>query len=385
MSAVNAPSIERSRGFRKFKVVDKRRESSVITSFHLEPLEQHDWTGFRPGQFLTFRIPAKDGDASILRHYSVSGSPAQSRQYRITVKREARLNGSTPDGVSSCFLHDRIEIGDVLSAQGPTGLFVLDQTSERPVVLLSGGVGLTPLVSMLHALATTDRRVLFLHACENGDVHALRGEVEAIAASRPGIAARFCYRTPTEADRREAHFLEGVISRDVLQDLLHLDDYDFYLCGPPAFMQAVYALVRGLGVPATRIAYEFFGPATVLEKAVGANFPVETVLAMPTATEPARSPLVTAEPAGARDAAMVEFRASGIVATWQDGEESLLSFAEHQGLEADFSCRVGVCGTCITRLIAGEVAYFETPLDVPPPGEVLLCCSRPVGPVVLDL
>lgn len=384
MNAVAASPIEHSKGFRSFKVVDKRRESSVITSFHLEPVDPSDWLGFDPGQFLTFRIPGQDGAASILRHYSVSGSPTHAGRYRITVKREAGLDETRPDGLSSCFLHDRIEIGDLLSAQGPNGLFVLDQASERPVVLLSGGVGLTPLVSMLHALATTDRRVLFLHACENGDVHALRDEVEAIAAARPGISVRFCYRTPTETDRRDGQFIKGVISRDVLQSLLPLDDYDFYLCGPPAFMQAVYALLRSLGVPATRIAYEFFGPATVLEKTVAATSPMETVLAVSAASQGFAEP-DTPSPEAAADGTIVEFRASGVVAPWREGEESLLSFAERQGLEAEFSCRVGICATCSTRLISGEVAYFETPLDTPPPGEVLLCCSRPVGPVVLDL
>ena len=265
-----------------------------------------------------------------------------------------------------------IEVGDLLSAEGPRGDFVLDRASARPVVLLAGGVGLTPLVSMLHALAATDRRVFFIHACENGEVQALRDEIEALASSRPGLTVHFCHRFPTARDRESARFhSEGVVTRETLQALLPLDDYDFYLCGPPAFMQAVYGTVRGLGVPKHRIAYEFFGPATVLEPAGAADAAVATA-------SPARSEL----PSGA---VTVEFRKSGLTAVWDDEAESLLAFAEEQGLSPGFSCRAGICSTCKSRILEGEVAYFEEPLDEPGAGEVLLCCSKPKGAVVLDI
>lgn len=359
-------------GFRALKIVAKVRESAIITSFHIEPVDGAGWRDFEPGQFLVFRIPAPNEKGFVLRTYSVSCSPIVPGRYRITVKREAAMGPGVPDGLSSCYLHDRVEVGDVLVAEGPRGDFVLDRASSRPVVLLSGGVGLTPMVSMLHALAsTTERRVTFIHACENGDVHALRDEVRELAASRPGLTAHFCYRLPTLQDRQAArHQSEGVVSQSLLQGLLPLDDYDFYLCGPPPFMQAVYRIVRELGVPKQRIAYEFFGPATVLE---------------PAAAQVSIVPPPVPQADVASDAVTVEFRKSGIRAVWDGAAESLLAFAEEQGLSPEFSCRAGICGTCKSHLVSGEVAYFEEPLEDLAAGEVLLCCSKPRGSVVLDI
>jgi ferredoxin len=223
---------------------------------------------------------------------------------------------------------------------------------------------------MLHALAAGERRAFFIHACDNGEVHALREEVERLAASRPGIATHVCYRFPTERDTASTgHHSQGVISRALLQKLLPLDDYDFYLCGPPPFMEAVYGILRDLGVAKQRIAYEFFGPATVLEAEPG---PMRAA-----AAETARQAV--------GDGASIEFRKSGIKAAWDGKADSLLAFAEHLGLSPEFSCRAGICGTCKSRLLAGEVAYFEEPLDELAEGEVLLCCSKPKGAVVLDL
>ena len=371
MNAYTAPVGMRRSGFRELRVVAKVRESAIITSFHLEPVQAEGWRPFEPGQFLIFRMPVQGGDGFVLRNYSVSCSPRQQGSYRITVKREAAPRGDVPDGVSSSYLHDHVEVGDVLLAEGPRGDFVLDAESKRPVVLLSGGVGLTPLVAMLHALAATERKAFFIHACDHGDVHALRDEVTAIAASRPGIRAHFCYRFPTDEDKAAGyHHSEGVVTRELLQQLLPLDDYDFYLCGPSPFMQAVHSVLRGLGVPRQRIAYEFFGPATLLEA--------------PTETAPAELPPTA--PAIVSDGALtVEFRKSGRTAVWDATAESLLAFAEDQGLSPEFSCRAGICGTCKSHLVSGEVAYFEEPLDEPPPGDVLLCCSKPRGSIVLDL
>ena len=343
--------------FRPLKVIAKIRESRLITSFHLAagnvPLE-----GFKPGQFLVFRIATPHGE--VVRNYSLSGSPDALGHYRISVKREDL-------GGSSQYLHDHVQVGDSLLAEGPRGAFVLDEAGNRPVVLLSGGVGLTPMVAMLHRLVKGTRRVLFLHACEGGDVHALRDEVEALVATRPGLSAHFCYRTPSDQDRQTKRFhSEGVFTREQLQSLLYLDDYDFYLCGPPPFMAAMYQTLCSLGVPKTRIAYEFFGPATVLEAAAN--------------TVP--KPFVAAPSEGA---ITVEFRKSGITTDWTGAADSLLALAEDMGLSPEFSCRAGICNSCKSSITAGEVDYFEDPLDDLSPGEVLICCSRPKTSVVLEL
>ena len=367
-------------GFRPLKVIDKVRESSTITSFHLAPAEPGGWRGFEPGQFLVFKFPADNERGHVLRTYSVSCAPGHPGRYRISVKREAAPQPGLPDGLGSCHLHDQVAVGDVLMADGPRGDFYLDRMSARPVVLLSGGVGLTPMVSMLHALVEqSDRRAVFIHACDNGEVHALGDEVRALAASRSGIAAHVVYRFPTDADRAaKRHQAEGVITRELLQQLLPLDDYEFYLCGPPPFMQAVFRLVRSLGVARERIAYEFFGPATVLE-------PDEALAKPPPVAAQAPSVPAGATAAAADGPITVTFRKSGRSAPWVDGAESLLSFAESHGLAPEFSCRAGVCGTCKTGLVEGEVSYFEEPLDDPGAGQVLICCARPKGDLVLDL
>ncbi|MFM9941198.1 MAG: 2Fe-2S iron-sulfur cluster-binding protein [Hyphomicrobiaceae bacterium] len=386
------PDPQRQGSFRPLRVIDKVRESRIITSFHLRPVDPATWRPFEAGQFLVLRVPPQQpGQRPVPRSYSVSSSPAREGHYRITIKREAAPSPDVPQGIGSCWLHDRINIGDLIEAAGPRGEFHLDGQSPRPVVLLSGGVGLTPLVSMLHALKSAPHRpVHFIHACDNGEVHALRDEVLYVAGSRPGVQVHFCYRFPTDADRASRwHHSEGVITADLLARLLPVADLDYYMCGPPPFMKAVYGLLRQAGVPKARIAYEFFGPATVLEEDVERS--IATVVprvVLPPLVEPPTRVLPSAQerPSPAPVAPItVTFQRAGRSATWSVEQHSLLDFAEAQGFSPDFSCRSGVCGTCKTRLIAGAVEYFTEPLDPVEPGHALICCARPKGPVILDL
>lgn len=265
---------ERARpgGFQQLRVIRKVRESRIITSFHLVPVDPQGWRPFEAGQFLVLRIPEVGQRRAVPRSYSVSSSPAQQGRYRITVKREPAPSPELPDGIGSCWLHDRLDVGDTVSAAGPRGDFFLDRTSPRPAALLSGGVGLTPLVSMLHALSVqSGRRVHFIHACDNGDVHALRDEVLSLSCARPGITAHFCYRFPTDSDYAAGrHQSVGVVTRELIDRLLGEVEHDYYMCGPAPFMKAVYAMLRNRGVAKERIAYEFFGPASVLEEDVKA-------------------------------------------------------------------------------------------------------------------
>ncbi|MDO5086286.1 MAG: 2Fe-2S iron-sulfur cluster-binding protein [Comamonadaceae bacterium] len=363
-----------------WRVAAKAPESEVITSFHLVPEDHGDWRAFKPGQFLTLRLGAEDEQAltqPLIRYYSLSGSPLQQDAYRISVKRE---------GAGSIHLHDRVQVGDVLQVQGPRGAFVLDQASHRPVVLLSGGVGLTPMVSMMHALAPTGRTAFFIHACESAGVHAFRQEVNALVQGRPHLHAHYVYRQARPEDLANGHcHSAGLISRALLQSLLPLDDYEAYLCGPPGFMQANYALLRELGLAKERIAYEFFGPATVLEDAA------ETVAAPPSAMSVTAAMQAEAAPAEAPSETatggqpVVRFATSALERAWTSDDKNLLDFAEACGLNPSFSCRAGVCGSCSTRLLSGQVRYTEEPLEPPAEGHVLLCCAQPCGPVTLDL
>lgn len=358
--------------FRRYRIAERIAESDVITSYYLVPTDADALPPFRAGQYLTLRIA--DGGGTVLRTYTVSSDPADRRAYRISVKREPPPpdRPHLPPGRGSGWLFEHGHVGTVLDIAPPRGEFVLDEASPRPVLLISGGVGLTPMVSMLHALAPSGRDVHFIHACEHGGTHALRAEVLQLAARHPAVSAHFVYRTPRAGDRQDALFhSEGLLTRERLRSLLPLDDYDAYLCGPPGFMRAVYGALRSLGLQKDRINYEFFGPSSLLD--------AEEVPAVPEAA--ASQP----EPAASQTGTRVSFVRSNASGIWDAAAGSLLEFAESLGLQPDFSCRAGICGTCECRLLEGEVAYFDEPLDPPEAGKVLLCIARPRGGVRLDL
>lgn len=386
--------------FRKFRVARKVRESEVITSFYLHPVDGAGPWPARPGQYLTLRVP--DGDRTVLRTYSLSCDVEAADHHRITVKREGAGAAGQPQGLSSCWLHDQVAEGEVIEVAPPRGTFVLDEDSQGPVVLLAGGVGVTPLLSMLHRLGQGSRRVWFVQACENGAVHALRDEVAAIAAQSDGrIVARTVYRAPTEADRTAGAFdAEGLIDRAFLQALLPLDRYQVYVCGPTPFMVAMYRLLTGLGVRQDDIFYEFFGkqvslPALAAEAArtatrSGSQAPgMLANLAFLTNPE-ARAQSVPVgrdrhPPELPGEGDDVVFARSGKSAVASGPAQSLLELAEEAGLEPEFSCRQGICNTCRTGLKEGRVEYLSEPLEMPAEGQVLLCCAKPNGRVVLDL
>ncbi|WP_336973662.1 2Fe-2S iron-sulfur cluster-binding protein [Alcaligenes sp. PF14] len=386
-----------NRRFRDYRVLEKLRESDVITSFVLEPVDGVV-PPYQPGQYLVFRLEI-DGQ-TVLRNYSVSGDPDCTDRLRISVKHEKAPAGlNVADGVASTWLHQHVQPGDVLNAAGPMGEFVLDESSQRPVVLLSGGVGQTPLLAMLHRLLKrSQRKVYVIHACDNSAVHAFADEMRELVAQREGVQLYFCYRNPTEHDEQAGlHHVAGLITREQLQSWLPLDDYEFYLCGPSAFMQSNYGVLRSLGVARERIHYEFFGPATVLENTLaddGAASAVQdhvqpapssrvdaNVLELDSPVEAVRGDATAGEDA----AQTVTFLPDGRQAQWHEDCPSLLDLAEETGLSPDFNCRAGLCNTCMCTLVSGEVDYFEEPLDPVPEGKILLCCSRPRGPVAVEL
>lgn len=382
-----------SRRFRDYRVLEKQRESEVITSFVLQPVDGV-MPPYQPGQYLVFRLEI-DGQ-TVLRNYSVSGDPDCTDRLRISVKHEkAPAGSSVADGLASSYLHQQVQPGDVLSAAGPMGEFVLDESSQRPVVLLSGGVGQTPLLAMLHRLLKrSQRKVYVIHACDNSAVHAFADEMRELVAQREGVQLYFCYRNPTEDDEQTGlHHVAGLITREQLQRWLPLDDYEFYLCGPSAFMQSNYGVLRSLGVARERIHYEFFGPATVLENTLAGDVAARVmqpeagpaVLGGATASASAPESLAAVDGIVTDVTQTVTFLPDGRQAQWHEDCPSLLDLAEETGLSPDFNCRAGLCNTCMCTLVSGEVDYFEEPLDPVPEGKVLLCCSRPRGPVAVEL
>lgn len=359
-----------ARGFERFRVVRRIRESQSIVSFELVPVDADRSLSFVAGQFVAVRLTLRNGE-SLLRHYSLSGDPADSTRWRISVKLE-----STPPGRGSTHLHDCIGVGDQLELAGPAGAFVCDEGNERPVLLMSGGVGVTPHVSMLHRLThASTRRVHVIHACENSAVQAFADEIRGLAATREGIRVHVCHRNPLAGDDHAgAYDSTGLLTKEALQSLLPLDDYEVYLCGPPGFMQANWNLLRGLGIARERIHYEFFGPATVLEDHAGDE---------PDSNHSARGTAMLA-PAGS-SAVTVRFHPQAEPLPWNSSCHSLLDMAEQAGYAPPFNCRAGLCSACSTPLLSGEVDYIEEPLVPPPDGEVLLCCTRPVTPLTLAL
>lgn len=250
-------------GFRKFIVDRKVTESDVITSFYLKPVNYQGIAEYIPGQYISIKLELEGETYTHIRQYSLSDAPGKD-YYRISVKREA--NAANPNGMVSNFLHDKISEGDILEVSAPAGDFVLDTKKETPVVFLSGGVGLTPMISMLKTVVELqpERKVTFIHAAQNGNVHALRNEVEELS-SLENVNSFFFYDAPTDEDRQRNNFdVEGFVTSKWLEENVQLTDADFYFCGPVPFMKAINRSLIELGVKDESIHYEFFGPMASL-------------------------------------------------------------------------------------------------------------------------
>jgi ferredoxin-NADP reductase/ferredoxin len=355
--------------WRNYKVARRVRESETVVSLHLVAADGSPLAPFEPGQFLTFRLEGADG-RPVPRNYSISSDPAERSHYRISVRRE-------PGGFGSGVMHDQMPEGALVEASGPKGRFTPDPASGRAVLLLAGGIGITPLAAMAHALARQGTRPVWLiHACAKGPAMPFARELSDLADRNPSFRRIAVLGSPTGADRKAGLYQhEGRITRALLRSVLPLDDYEAYLCGPDPFMQAMFDALLQLGVRQERIAYEFFGPARVL--AATHEVPAETI-------QPSEVvPISSGREAEGHDS-MVSFTLSGRSALWDGAQPTLLDFAEAQGLSPPFSCRNGICNTCLCG-IEGEVRYLEEPLEMPEEGQALLCCSVPVGPVRLRL
>ncbi|MFD0675813.1 MULTISPECIES: NO-inducible flavohemoprotein [unclassified Paenibacillus] len=251
--------------FRPFRVARKVQESDVITSFYLVPQDGGAIAAFKPGQYISVNLQIPGDPHTHIRQYSLSDASGKP-YYRISVKREDLIQGR-PAGKVSVFLHEQVKEGDVLAISAPAGDFTLEQQDAKPVVLISGGVGLTPMISMLNTLAETDpsRPVTFIHAAQHGDMHAMREHVEELALEHPQLSVYWCYAKPTERDRVANSFhKEGLIDFPWLTSVVGTKESSFYFCGPIPFMKAVNEILKEWGVRETNIHYEFFGPASTL-------------------------------------------------------------------------------------------------------------------------
>ncbi|KAA9025788.1 NO-inducible flavohemoprotein [Niallia endozanthoxylica] len=254
-------------GFRNFIVDKKVKESDVITSFYLKPEDGKTIASYKAGQYITVKVLPEGEKYTSLRHYSLSDAPGMD-YYRISVKREQGL-GETPDGVVSNYLHKSVQEGDIIQVSAPAGEFVLE-AKETPAVLISGGVGLTPMVSMLKTIVKEqpERKVTFIHGALNSQVHALKDEVAKVVSEHENAASFVAYSDPTEQDLAAENFdKQGFIDLDWLKSILPTNQADFYFCGPVPFMKIMYRTLKDWGVPEENIHFEFFGPAGTLEEA----------------------------------------------------------------------------------------------------------------------
>jgi ferredoxin-NADP reductase/MOSC domain-containing protein YiiM len=368
-----AAPAETREGYCIFVVDRKEPESETITSFYLVPEDGAALPRFLPGQFLSFELSIPGQPKPVIRTYSLSDSP-NADYYRVSIKREPAPAGR-PDltpGLSSNYFHDQVGVGTTLRVGAPRGKFHLDPDGERAVVLLSGGVGLTPMISMMNAIVQsgTRRPVWFIHGARNGREHAMGAHVRRLAEANDSVHAHIRYSQPEAGDIEGRDYdSRGRVDIALLKQVLPFDDYEFYLCGPTPFMRSLYCGLLSLDVSEERVHYEFFGPASVLKED-----------AKPTG--PARVPTAEAELAGG---IKVTFARSGVTAGWDPACESILDLAERHGLSPDYSCRSGICHTCMCALVEGEVEYLEEPLDEPDPGCVLICCSRPKTSLVIEV
>jgi ferredoxin-NADP reductase/ferredoxin len=356
--ADDAPAPPAWTGFRPLRVAGVHVESTAIRSFLLAPAGGGPPAPeARPGQYLTVRVRPDPGAPALIRSYSMSAVPDE-RGYRISVKRE---------GAVSRHLHDHVQVGDVLDVAAPRGGFVL-RDSARPVVLISAGVGATPVLAMLHALADghDTRPVWWLHGARDHGEHAFAAEVDGLLEALADSHRLVAYSAPSASDAE--HDLTGHLDLAAIEQAGVPKDADHYLCGPDGFMRDIGAALTARGVAPERISTEIFG-------AVGAS--------SSGIVKADRPPHLPEGPVGTGPT--VTFSRSSVSVPWDDRYPSLLDLAEACDVPVGFGCRNGTCHTCESGLLAGAVSYTAEPLEPPPDGRVLVCTTRPSSELTLDL
>jgi ferredoxin-NADP reductase/MOSC domain-containing protein YiiM/ferredoxin len=350
-------------GFRQLTVTAITRESDSAISIRLEDPTGDALPPARPGQYLTLRVQPDKRQPAVLRNYSLSGSPGAG-YYRVTVKRER-------GGAASGYLHTRLAVGDQLHIAAPRGTFILDRT-HAPVLLISAGIGATPVLAMLQALAQerSDREIWWLHGARNGREHPFAAEARTLLASLPNVQAHVYYSRPGPNDLQGRDFdSAGRLTPSRLAELKPPSEAEAYICGPTAFMVDISAGLGALGLDASRIHAEPFGPAASQTPGIAAP--------------PARAPHPPAGQPG--NGPTIAFARSNLTIPWNSDYGTLLELAESCDVAVRWSCRTGVCHTCETTLIAGNVDYSPDPVEPPTDGSVFICCSQPHDDIVLDL
>ena len=350
-------------GFRRLEVTAVHPESADVLSLVMQNPDRQPLPMALPGQYVVLRLQPSGG-APFFRSYSLSG-PVSTESYRISVKLE-------PNGAGGSYLREHVRVGDMLDVSWPRGSFIL-QTGERPVVLLSAGIGSTPVLAMLHALASdhSTRQVLWLHSARDREHHAFAAEVRQLIHVLTHGRSYVCFSRPGSLDKIGEDFdAKGRLSRSMFDAAGVPRDADVYLCGPNRFMADMKEELSAFGIEPQRVHLEIFnGSEPMTPGVVGAV---------------TRSPHLPEDDTGTGP--LVSFARSGIAAHWKaSGYQSILELAEACDVPVRWACRTGVCHSCESGLVSGEVVYGPEPLDKPAAGNVLVCCSQPVRDVVVDL
>jgi ferredoxin-NADP reductase/MOSC domain-containing protein YiiM len=351
-------------GFRMLRVKAVHRETSDVTSIVLESVDGSPLPAAMAGQYLALRLYPEKDSRPVVRSYSIS-SASDSGTYRISVKRET--------GQGSRYIADAAQTGDIFETSAPRGDFVL-RSGTHPVVLLSAGIGVTPVLSMLHALASVSaephRDVWWIHAARNAREHAFIQESRQLLGAIPGSHSVIAYSQPDPSDRLGKDFdMQGHLDLASLQSLSIPAEADFYLCGPTGFLRDMNRCLTSLGMPRDAIHQEVFGPADSIEPGV--------------VKDEAKTPHPPVQSLG--NGPIVSFTRSGLAVPWDNKFKSLLEFAEACDVPVKWSCRSGVCHMCECGLLSGKLRYSPEPLDQPAAGNALICCSTPESQLDLDL
>ena len=352
-------------GHRKFEVQRKVKEVEGVHSFYLAPHDGKPLPPFLPGQYLTFQLRIPDEPKPLIRCYSLSDGPNNPDCYRISIKKvpPPRDKPDAPSGASSTYFNDMLQEGDILDVKAPSGQFFLDINSELPIVLIGGGIGLTPVLSMLTALTESGirREVWFFLGVRNGKEHLMKEQLEALNKANENLHLHVCYSDPQEGDEKDRDYQHsGHVSVDRFKELLPSNNYKFYICGPPPMMEFLTGGLKEWGVPKEDIHFEAFVPATV------------------------KKTKAEAPEAGEGKAVEVVFDRSGKTLKWDGGAETLLEFAEDNGIVIESGCRAGNCGTCVVAVKSGEVTYLTDPGATPEEGSCLTCVAVPKTALTLD-
>lgn len=345
-------------GYRVFRVTHKVAEdpAGTVCSFHLVPEDGQPLPAYLPGQYLNFRLDLPGAAEPLVRCYSLSDAPRPDH-YRVSIKRVA------PPGRSSGYFHDQVDVGSLLQVRAPAGHFHIGR-DDGPVVLIAGGIGITPMLSMANWSLTEqpEREVWLFYGVRNGRELVMKEHLEALAARHDNFHLCLCYSEPSPEDLgATAHGHRGRVDLELLRLRLPLKPFHFYICGPTAMMAMLVPALEDWGVPEARIHYEAFGPASLAKRK-----------AMP-------GPADRTGPAPT-----VSFARSGRALPWDPAAGTLLEFAEANGIHVNSGCRAGGCGSCQTTIRGGEVTYRQAPDFDPEPGTCLLCVAMPKSDLTLE-